>query len=365
MVRVALIGTGGVAAQNHIPGFKTHPAAEIVALCDSSPAALESAVRASGVTRTYADYRRVIAAPDVDAVVIATPNNLHKPIALAAAEVGKHVLCEKPIGMNHEETEAMVEAATRAGIVHMTAFTYRFVPAMRYLKQLTAQRAAGSLYHFRVNRLQDWGDTALGWRQVKALAGSGELGDMLSHRIDYAHHLIGPIVRLVAQTRQHQRTRRRPDGSTQLSDVDDWVAFLGEFADGTTGLFESTKLATGRGSGGQSQDYVEINGSAATFIYHLSDPHHLQIGKPGGQLERVPVPEEFLKASGSPRDPHAGDPLQGFRYDQAFEFVQAIVDKRPASPDFHDGSRVQAVMDAVLQSAESRQWVSVPGAETA
>lgn len=365
MVRVALIGTGGITVQNHLPGIKTHPEGEIVALCDPNPEALERAVRASGVTRTFSDYRRALAEPDVDAVVIATPNNVHKPIALAAAEMGKHMLCEKPIGMDYPETCAMLAAATRAGVVHMTAFTYRFVPAMRYLRHLLERGDAGALYHFRVNRLQDWGDTAVGWRQVKALAGSGELGDMLSHRIDYAHYLIGPIVRLVAQTKQYLQTRRGPDGAPQPSDVDDWVAFLGEFADGTTGLFESTKLATGRGSGGQSQDYVEINGSGGTFIYYLSDPHHLQIGRPGGHLARVPVPEEFLKVKGSPRDPRAGDPLQVFRYDQSFEFVQAIVEKRGASPDFRDGARAQAVMDAVLQSATQKQWVSVPGAEVA
>ena len=117
-------------------------------------------------------------------------------------------MSEKPLGLNYEETEAMVAAVTAAGVVNMTAFTYRFVPAMRYMKHLVDQGVVGTPYHFRVNRLQDWGDRAVGWRQVKALAGSGELGDMLSHRIDYGHYLLGPIGRVVAQMRQYLTERR-------------------------------------------------------------------------------------------------------------------------------------------------------------
>jgi predicted dehydrogenase len=363
MVRVAMIGTGGVAVQNHIPGIRTHPQGEVVALCDASPQALANASQASGVTRTYSDWQEVIAQDDIDAVVIATPNNLHMPIATAAAQAGKHVMSEKPLGLNYEETEAMVAAVTHAGVVNMTAFTYRFVPAMRYMKHLVEQGVVGTPYHFRVNRLQDWGDRAVGWRQVKALAGSGELGDMLSHRIDYGHYLLGPIGRVVSQMRQYLTERRAPDGEMQASDVDDWVAFLGDFVGGTTGVFESTKMAAGRGFYLYSQDYVEINGSDASLVYFLSTPFQLMVGKTGGNLETVPLPEEFLKVPGSPRDPHQGDPLQVFRYDQSFEFIQAIVEGRPASPDFHDGSRAQAVMDAVILSATNRQWVHVPGAE--
>ncbi|XYI02215.1 Gfo/Idh/MocA family protein [Sorangium sp. So ce1128] len=363
MVRVALIGTGSITLQNHLPGLLTHPEARVTALCDPDPQALAAAVRAAGVDRTFTDHRALLEQDDIDAIVIATPNNIHLPIATAAAQAGKHVLCEKPLGMSYEETEAMAAAAERAGIVHMTAFTYRFVPAIRYMKRLIAEGALGAPYHVRINRLQDWGDRAVGWRQRKALAGTGEIGDMLSHRIDYAHHLVGPILRLVAQTKQCLAERRRPDGATEPSDVEDWVGMLAELKGGATGVFESTKMATGRGSGGQSQDYVEINGSDATLIYYLDRPHDIFVGKPGGRLESVPVPEDLLKTPGSPRDPRAGDPLQGFRYDQAFEFVQAIVEGRPASPDFRDGSRVQAVIDAVLLSAERRQWVDVPGAE--
>jgi predicted dehydrogenase len=359
MVRVALIGTGGIALQNHLPGIRLHPEGRVTALCDPDPLALAQASQASGVGRIYTDYTALLAQEELDAVVIGTPNHVHLPIAQAAIARGLHVLCEKPLGLNHAETETMRRAAEQAGIVHMTAFTYRFVPAMRWLKHLVAAGTVGTPYHVRIHRLQDWGDRALGWRQHKATAGSGELGDMLAHRIDYAHYLFGPLIRLVAQTKQILPTRKRPDGSLEVADVDDWVAVLGELTGGVTAVFESTKMATGRGSGGESVDSVEINGSDATLLYRLERPHELLIGRPGGKLEAAPVPAEHLTAPDSPRNPHEGDPLIAFRYDQGFEFIQAIVQRRPASPDFADGSRVQAVIDAILQSAAERRWVDV------
>jgi predicted dehydrogenase len=359
VIRVALIGTGAIAVQNHIPGIRLHPDGEVVALCDPDPRALDAASAASGIRRTYADYRPLIAEPEIDAVVIATPNYVHAPIALAAVAAGKHVLCEKPLGMHQGETEAMAHAAARAGVVHMTAFTYRFIPAIRWIHRLLNEGTLGTIYHVRIRRLQDWGDRALGWRQQKALSGTGELGDMLAHRIDYVHYFAGAFTRIVAHTKQCLADRRRPDGTIERSDVEDWVAVIGELAGGATAVLESTKMATGRGTGSHSEDYVEINGAEGTLVYRLERPHELLIGRPGGTLEARAVPEDLLTVRGSPRNPHEGDPLQGFRYDQGFEFVQAIVEGRPASPDFFDGSRTQAVIDAILLSAERGQWVDI------
>src|SRR5689334_13583616 len=143
----------------------------------------------------------------------------------------------------------MATAAEKAGVRHMTAFTYRFVPAMNYMSHLVKSGFIGEPYHFRSCRLQDWGDRNVGWRQIAKLAGSGELGDMLSHRIDYAHLLLGPIQRIVADIRRFLDTREG-----QPSDLEDWVTILAEFSGNrATGVLESSKLATGRGEGGRSQ----------------------------------------------------------------------------------------------------------------
>ena len=355
-IGVGIIGCGGIVLQNHLPGIALCPEAKLVALCDSNAEVLARASSQTGVTHTFVRYEDLLARPEVNAVIIATPNFVHAPIALAAIAAGKHVLCEKPIAMSHAEAMKMLHAADKAGVRHMTAFTYRFVPAMRYMAHLVKSGFVGQPYHFRSCRLQDWGTRSVGWRQVSKLAGSGELGDMLSHRIDFAHLLLGPFARLVANTKRYIDTR---DGQT--SDLEDWVAIIGDFANGATGVLESSKIATGRGESWQSKDYCEVNGSEGTAVFFTERPHELQIGRRGkAGLETVPLPTEFLKHPASLRDPHAGNPLVTFRYDQAVEFIDAIVQQRPCQPSFFDGARAQAVIDSAAQSAAEKRWVEVP-----
>ena len=150
-IGVAIIGSGGIALANHLPGFALCPDTKVVALCDANPAVLEKASRQTGITVTSTDYREVLKRDDVHAVVIATPNYLHAPITLAAVAAGKHVLVEKPIAMNFAEAMEMVRAAEAAGVRHMTAFTYRFVPAMRYMAHLVKRGDVGKPYHFRAS----------------------------------------------------------------------------------------------------------------------------------------------------------------------------------------------------------------------
>lgn len=356
MIGVGIIGSGQIALANHLPGLALCPQAKVVALCDSNPQTLAHASQQTGIGQTYTDYRQLLARDDVHAVVIATPNFTHAPIALAAIAAGKHVMCEKPIAMNLAEALEMYRAAEAAGVRHMTAFTYRFVPAVRYMKHLVDAGAIGKPFHFRAQRFQDWGTRNLGWRQVKKLAATGELGDMLSHRIDYGHLFLGKIARLVAHTKRFIDER-----GGQPSDVDDWVAILCDFEVGATGVLESTKLATGYGEGKYSPDTVELNGDAGSLVYHSAKPNEILLGRPGAkQAEPQPVPREFLTWPGSPRDPFVGDPITTFRYDQDVEFINAILEGRPCRPSFLDGARAEAVMDAAIQSEEQRRWVEVP-----
>lgn len=351
----ALIGCGGITLQNHLPGLALCPGVKVTALCDADPATLERARSQTGVAVTSPNHLDIVQRDDVHAVIIATPNFTHAPIALDAIAHGKHVLCEKPLALNAADARAMAEAADRAGVRHMTAFTYRFVPAMRYLAHLVKRGDLGSPYHYRSCRLQDWGTRGLGWRQVKQLAGTGELGDMLSHRIDFAHLLVGPMQRLVASLKQWHPVR-----GGQPNDLDDWVAILAEFRCGATGVLESSKLASGRNESWRSLDYVEINGSEGSFVFRTGEWNKLQTGKAGGPgLETLEVPREFWQWPGSPRDPTQGDPLVTFRYDQVWEFVDAIRSQRPCIPSLHDGARTQTVMEATVKSAEMQQWVEL------
>lgn len=354
-LRIALIGCGGITLQNHLPGLAMCPGVQVVALCDTDNACLERARQQTGIQICAADYQSIVSRDDVDAVIVATPNVTHRAISLAAIHAGKHVLCEKPLAMSAADAAEMAAVADQVGVRHMTAFTYRFVPAMRYLSHLVRQGDLGQPYHYRSCRLQDWGSRPLGWRQVKKLAGTGELGDMLSHRIDFAHLLVGPMRRLVANVKQIVDVR-----GGAPSDLEDWVAILAEFQGGATGVLESSKLASGRNESWRSLDYVEINGSERSFVFTTGEWNKLQTGKAGGPgLETITIPREFWRWPGSPRDPAAGDPLVTFRYDQAWEFVSAIREQRSCVPSFHDGARAQAVMDAAVRSAQSRQWVDL------
>lgn len=354
-IGVAIVGCGGITLQNHLPGLALCPDARVVALCDQDPATLERARQQTGVDVGSTHFEDIVKRDDVHAIIIATPNCTHAPIAHAAIAAGKHVLCEKPLAMDATEAARMADAAEKAGVRHMTAFTYRFVPAMRYLAHLVRQGVLGDIHHYRCCRLQDWGDRNLGWRQMRDLAGTGELGDMLSHRIDFAHLLVGPFRRLVANLKRvHDSRGGKP------SELDDWVAILADFRNGATGVLESSKLASGRNESWRSLDYVEINGTRASAVFFTGKWNELQMGRLGGEgLEIVAVPKEFHVWPGSPRDPADGDPLVTFRYDQAFEFIDAIRNQRPCRPDFHDAVRVQTVMDATVRSASEGRWVEL------
>lgn len=356
-IGVGIIGCGGITLQNHLPGLALCKDVKVVALCDANPEVLKKAQQVANVQNTYSDYHDLLKRSDVNAVIIATPNFLHAPIAIEAAKNGKHIFCEKPLAMNFDEARRMYQAAESAKVRHMTAFTYRFVPAMRYFKHLIDKGYVGKPYHFRNCRLQDWGERNVGWRQVAKLAGSGEIGDMLSHRIDFAHLLLGPMTQLVAHTKIYYPVR-----GGQPSDLDDWVAIISDFQVGATGVLESTKLATGHHESMYSQDYVEINGTDGSIRYDTQRPHELLLAKKGEKkLVAVQIPGEFLVWPGSPRDPKQGDPLFVFRYDQTFEFIDAIRNQRRCFASFYDGALVQGVIDAALTSEKEKRWVDVSG----
>ena len=359
-VRIAIIGAGAVSDYHHVPGIRLDPRAELVAACDTSSELLEQRRKDWSIEKTMTDYREVCEDPDVDAVVIATPNFTHVPIAIAAANNGKHVMCEKPLGLNADEVKRMYQAAEDAQVVHMTAFTYRFAPAMRYLKHLLTTGALGTPRHFRSQRFLDLPETSWGWRQYKDLAGAGDLFDMTIHRIDFAIDLLGPLERICGAVAQFApRTKTAEGEDCRASEVDDWSSMIGEFASGAVGVWEGTTLAKGYGLNGFGHEWAEINGSEGSAVYRLHEPNVLLFGKTGQDLAPIAVPAEFLVPEGSPRDPSAGEPATVFRYDLIWEFVSAISEGRQAVPSFFEGMRAQQIADAVLESQHSRQWIEL------
>jgi predicted dehydrogenase len=359
-VRVALIGAGAVSAYHHVPGLRLDPRARIVAACDASPELLERRKAEWDLAITTTSYEELCARDDIDAVIIATPNDTHLPITLAAAAAGKHVMCEKPLGLNAGEVRHMLDACRSAGVVHMTAFTYRFAPSMRYLKHLLASGSLGTPRHFRSQRFLDLPETSWGWRQYRARAGAGDLFDMTIHRLDFAADLMGPISRLCGAVATFAPRAETADGTPcPPSDVDDWSALIGVFRSGATGVWEGTTLAKGYKLGGFGHEWAEVNGSEASAVYRMHDPNHLLLGRHGGDLEPLPVPPEFLKPADSPRDPSQGVPGTVFRYDLAWEFISAITERRDAVPSFVEGLAAQIAADAVLESFARGVWISL------
>jgi predicted dehydrogenase len=359
-VRIAVIGAGAVTDYHHVPAIRLDPRARLVAVCDADEALLARRGAQWGIDRLTTDPAAICADCQVDAVIIATPNFTHRPIALAAFAAGKHVMCEKPLGLDADEVRQMYRAGRDAGVVHMTAFTYRFAPAMRYLKHLLATGALGQPRHFRSQRFLDLPETSWGWRQYKDKAGAGDLFDMTIHRLDFAVDLLGPLAQVCgAVARFAPRTTTADGRPCPASEVDDWSALVGEFRSGATGVWEGTTLAKGYGLGGYGHEWAELNGSEASAVYRLHEPNRVLLGRSGQDLAAIDVPAEFLKPADSPRDPAVGHPATVFRYDLVWEFVSAILEGRDAVPSFYDGLRAQLIADAVLRSHAERRWIEI------
>ena len=352
LLRIGIIGVGGAALGIHIPGFRLCPEVEIAAVCDTDPTAAEK----SGAT-SVTDYRDLLKRDDIQAVVNATPNYLHHEITLEALACGKHVLCEKPLSLDTGRAAEMLRAAEEAGVIHMAAYTYRYTPALQYMLHLVSSGELGAIRSVRAAYQMALSGHLLGWRSTKAQAGSGVLADIGSHLIHMVELVAGPIASLSASDR---RFREDPN-----SDVEDWTSFLAEFSSGASGVFEISRVCAGRGAGITENLFIELYGSSGSAVFSLQDPWGLQVSlgdhakDPARLLDHIDVPEQFLKIANSPRDVHAHDRRSGYRYDQAWQFVESIRMGQTRSPSFADGVRCQAVLDAVLASAASRQWVNV------
>lgn len=359
-VRIAIIGAGAVSDFHHVPGINVDPRAELVAVCDPNEALLAQREKDWGPIKTTTDVQVIADDIDIDAVIIATPNFTHKELTLACLEGGKHVMCEKPLGLNFSDSAEMYRAARDRDLRHMTAFTYRFAPSMRFLRELVHSGKLGTPRHFRSQRFLDLPETSWGWRQFKDKAGAGDLFDMTIHRIDFAQDLMGPIESVCGAVAQFTPRDVTEDGKPCTpSEVDDWSSLIGRFKSGAVGVWEGSTVMKGHHNKGVGFEWAEVNGSEGSAVYQLTDPNVILVGKYGGSMEKVPIPEEHLVIPGSPRDPHAGEPSTVFRYDLVWEFVSAIVEGRDAVPGFDHGASAQFIADAVLESNEKRTWVDI------
>ncbi len=321
-----------------------------------------------GYESVETDWRKLLARKDIDAVDICTPNNLHKEIAIAAAQAGKAILCEKPLAMNAAEGEEMVAAVEKAGVPNIVWYNYRRVPAVTFAKQLIDSGKLGRIFHYRANFLQDWtisADLPQGgqglWRLDLAASGSGVTGDLLAHCIDTAIWLNGGIANVSAMTETFIKERKHNlTGKVEKVGIDDACAFLCRFSNGSLGLFESTRYARGH----KALYTFEINGEHASIKWDLHDLHRLQWFDHRDEGPLRGWRSIHVTDGDHPYMSNWWVPGLQIGYEHSFvhqvaDFLEGLAKKTPVSPTFRDALETQKICDAVLSSGKTGQWTDV------
>ena len=320
-------------------------------VCGRDQTALTAMAERWGWEETATDWRAAIDRDDIDAVDISLPNHLHAPAAIAAAQAGKMILCEKPLAMNLAEAEAMRDAAR--GVPTMVWFNYRRVPAIAFARQLIDEGRIGTVFHYDAAYRQQWGadlSRAATWRMDPALAGSGVADDLLTHLLDTALYLNGPILEGVALTRTFAPDRK----------VDDAFVAIVKFENGSIGTFEATRFGIGIKNGNAFQ----IHGANGMLRFNLERLNHLEFVD-ATQPSTEQGPRDLLVTD--LKHPIFGNfwrPGHIIGYEHTFiatlaEFLLAVSKNERFRPDFADGVEVQRVLDALQRSAKTREWIAV------
>lgn len=314
------------------------------------------------------DWRRVIDDKNIQVVDICVPNNYHAEIAIAAAQAGKMIVCEKPLARTGAEAEPMVKAVEKAGVANLVSFNYRRVPAVTLAKQLIDSGRLGKIFHYRANFLQDWTISAkvpqggmATWRLDVKAAGSGVTGDLLAHCIDTAMWHNGPITSVCAMTETFVKERMNVDtGKVEPVGIDDACTFFCHFGNGSLGNFESTRYARGH----KALYTFEINGEHGSIAWDLHDLHRLSYFDHRDESIVRGWRSVHVTDGDMPYMGHWWVPGLQIGYGETFvhqvaDFLDAVAKGKPASPSFREALATQYVCDAVLASAKTCKWEKV------
>lgn len=349
-VRIGLIGTGYMALQAYLPGFRRQ-GAEIAALWGRDLAKVEALARDHAIPHAFDDFEALAASPQVDAVVLAAPNYLHDAMLRAAARAGKAVLCEKPLGLNLEQARGMLAAARQARIVHTVPFIWRLTDQSLQMKQLLEDGFLGHVYEAHLTfTVSAWAtpDTSLGWRGVRAYAGEGVLADLGGHLADLVHWYVGDIVEVIGQGKTHLPERQPPDGRTENVDVIDACNVLFAAQTGTQGSLQVSYISLAR----PLLLRVELHGARGALVFELQ----MRADELSTRLGRRRLDEEALIWT---------DQVQPFA--QVIDrmcngFLRRLAGESGELPTMREGLAAQAVIEAVTRSLDSRCWTPVPEA---
>ena len=368
LIGYALMGRAHSNAYRQVSRFfspKLTPRLKVV--CGRDRKKVARAAAQLGWEEWATDWREVVAREDIQVVDVVTPGDSHAEIAIAAARAGKAVLCEKPLANTVKEAKAMVAAVQKAGVTNMICHNYRRAPAVVLARQLVASGKLGRIYHYRGTYLQDWivdPELPLLWRFQKEKAGSGALGDILSHSLDLGRYVLGSEVTEVAGALEtyikHRPLLEDPKKKGRVT-VDDAALCLVRFANGALGSIEGTRLAPGR----KNYNRFEVNGSKGSLAFNLERLNELEYfsSEDEGSVQgfhQIMVTDaahhQYIKGWWPPGH------LIGYEHTfvhTVYDFLEAVASGKRVRPDFEDGLRNQAVLEAIERAAQMRRWVKV------
>ncbi len=350
-------------------------ATRLVVCSDDVEARAKSGANRFGFDRCVTDWKKVIEDPDVDLVTIAAPNHLHLEMAQAAAGAGKHIFCEKPVGLGPDQTVEIEHAARKAGVLTMVGYNYRWAPLVQYARQLIEQGQLGQITHYRGRFLVGYGSdprSVLSWRFQREQAGLGTLGDLMSHAIDMAHLIAGPIQSTVANSKTFiaQRPLATPGEGTHFSVADsgpmgdvtneDYVGALTRFENGAQGTLEACRIVNGP----KCEMAFEVNGTKGALSWNFERMNELELFLPQDNPEH----DGHTTIFAGPNHPFFAQfypgPATSLSYDdlkviEACQFAQSIVNKRQAEPGFAEALAVACVQRAMQNSWNSQSWEQV------
>jgi predicted dehydrogenase len=369
MFGYAFMGKAHSNAYKKLPYMMYPPPAipRLVAVAGRTEEAVKEAMNRYGYEKYYTDWREMLRDPDVQLFDNGGPNDMHAEPCIAAAEAGKHILCEKPMARSAEEAKRMLDAVNKAGVKHMVSFSYRFVPAIRHAYEIVKSGALGEIYHFRAMYLQEWitdPNFPLIWRLDKKVAGSGALGDLGAHIIDLGRFLVGEPKSVMGMTKTFITERPLPGGNGRGKvEVDDAFEAVVEFENGAVGTLEASRFAPGR----KNHEVFEINGSKGSIRFNLERLNELEVFWTDGPKETQGFTDVLVTESYHPFWSNWWPHGHIIGWEHAFvheiaHLLDAIVNDKDVAPyggTFEDGYKNAVICDAIMQSSQEGKRVSI------
>ena len=356
-VRVGVINTSWWADMMYLPALQSHPLAETAAICGRNRKRADNMAAKYNIPSVYVDYQEMIRQGDLDAVIVAPPDEFHHEMTLAALDAGLHVVCDKPLAMNAQQAGEMYTKAEAAGVKHMVMFTYRWMPFFQYFYDLIKGGYIGRCYHFDIIFFNGFGrDPEYRWR-FDLNRSNGVLGDQGAHMIDMARWLMGEIDTVSAQLGCY--VDRLGEDGVPTSSANDTAILLAEFSNGAQGVIQMSAVAydADRGMHQQVQIYGEAGSLEINVPYQGSEAGAVIRGVRSGEerFQTLEIPDVYWgKVSRS-------DPYGVFTQHSVGPrlFIDAILEDRPLSPNFYDGYKAQQVIDAAVKAHRSGRSVTI------